>query len=77
MAPGTRLVDCKGHRVEKDIILTGVRWYLTYPLSYRNLEAKMAERGVSVDHSNSYRWVQQFIPRLETMFHDRVVLNCE
>jgi transposase-like protein len=54
-----------------------VRWYLTYPLSYRNLEAKMAERGVSVDHSNSYRWVQQFIPRLETMFHDRVVLNCE
>jgi putative transposase len=28
----------KGHRIEKAIILMGVRWYLAYPLSYRNLE---------------------------------------
>ena len=31
------MIDFKGHRVEKDIILTCVRWYLAYPLSYRNL----------------------------------------
>jgi transposase len=36
------MIDFKGHRFEKDVILTSVRWYLTYPLSYRNLEAMMA-----------------------------------
>ena len=40
------MIDFKGHRVEKDIILTCVRWYLAYPLSYWNLEEMMAERGV-------------------------------
>jgi transposase-like protein len=39
------MIDCKGHRFEKDIILTCVRWYLAYPLNYRNLEEMMAERG--------------------------------
>jgi hypothetical protein len=29
----TRLIDFKGHCVEKTIILTGVWWYLAYPLS--------------------------------------------
>ncbi|HUL13213.1 MAG TPA: hypothetical protein VLU73_13715 [Methylococcaceae bacterium] len=32
------MIDFKGHRIEKDIILTCVRWYLAHPLSYRNLE---------------------------------------
>ena len=47
------MIDFKGHRFEKTIILTCVRWYLAYPLSYRNLEEMMEERGVPVDHSNS------------------------
>jgi len=46
------MIDFKGHRYEKEIILLYVRWYLTYPLSYRNLEEMMAERGVAVDHTN-------------------------
>ena len=49
------MINFKGHRVEKTIILTCVRWYLAYPLSYRNLEEMMEERGVPVDHSNIYR----------------------
>jgi transposase-like protein len=28
-----------------------VRWYLKYPLSYRNLKEMMIERGIQVDHS--------------------------
>lgn len=28
-----RMIDFKGHRFEQDIILTGVRWYLAYPLN--------------------------------------------
>ena len=54
------MIDFKGHRFEKDIILLCVRWYLAYPLSYRNLEEMMEERGVQVDHSNIYRWVRKF-----------------
>jgi transposase-like protein len=49
------MIDFKGHRLEKDISLTCVRWYLAYPLSYRDLEAMMAERGVLVNRSNSCR----------------------
>src|SRR5512135_1788653 len=62
------MIDFKGHRFEKDLILLGVRWYLAYPLSYRNLEEMMSERGVEVDHSTLYRWVQKFTPALEATF---------
>jgi putative transposase len=64
------MIDFKGHRIEKDIILLCVRWYLAYPLSYRNLEEMMEERGVQVDHSNIYRWVQKFTPPLEAAFRN-------
>jgi transposase-like protein len=39
------------------VIILCVRWYLRYPLSYRDLEEMMAERGLSVDHSTIARWV--------------------
>jgi len=39
-----------------------VRWYLWYPLSYRNLEEMMLERGLTVDHTTVYRWVQAKAP---------------
>ncbi len=62
------MIDFKGHRFEKDIILLCVRWYLAYPLSYRNLEEMMEERGVQVDHTNIYRWVRKVTPLLEAAF---------
>ena len=62
------MIDFRGHRFEQDIILTSVRWYLAYSLSYRNLEEMLAERGVEVDHSSVYRWVQKFTPQLEATF---------
>ena len=34
-----------------DIMLLCVRWYIAYPLSLRNLEEMMQERGLIVDHS--------------------------
>jgi transposase, IS6 family len=39
-----------------------VRWYLRFGLSYRDVEALLAERGVEVDHVGMYRWVQRFAP---------------
>jgi transposase-like protein len=62
------MIDCKGHRFEPDLILTRVRGYLAYPLSDRNREEMRAERGVDVDHSSVYRWVQKFTPQLEAAF---------
>jgi transposase, IS6 family len=42
-----------------------VRWYLRYVLSYRDLEEIMRERGLSLDHTTIYRWVQAYAPELE------------
>ena len=42
-----------------------VRWYVRYSLSYRDLEEMMAERGLKVDHTTIYRWVQDYAPELE------------
>jgi putative transposase len=64
------MINFKGHRIEKDIILLCVRWYLAYPLSYRHLEDNDGRRGVQVDHSNIYRWVQKFTPPLEAAFRN-------
>ena len=36
-----------------------------YGVSYRDLEQMMGERGVSVDHSTIYRWVQKYAPEIE------------
>jgi transposase, IS6 family len=55
----------KWRHFEAEIILLSLRWYLRYSLSYRDLEEMMAERGVSVDHTTSYRWVQRYAPELE------------
>jgi transposase-like protein len=32
---------------------------------YRDLEEMMLERGLHVDHTMIYRWVQQYAPELE------------
>jgi transposase-like protein len=55
----------KWRHYEGEIILLNVRWYLKYPLSYRNLEEMMAERGIKVDHSTIMRWVHQYSPEIE------------
>jgi IS6 family transposase len=34
-------------------------------LSYRDLEEMMLERGLSVDHTTLYRWVQHYAPELD------------
>ena len=47
----------KWKHYEGEIILLNVRWYLKYPLSYRNLKEMMLERGIQVDHSTIMRWV--------------------
>src|ERR1700694_3739797 len=54
-----------------DVILTCVRWYVSYTLSLRNLEEMMAERGIDVDHSTVHRWALKLLPVLEKAFRCR------
>ena len=63
------MVSFQGAHFAKDILLTCVRWYVAYPLSYRHGEELMEERGVSVDHSTVHRWVLKYSPQLEAVFH--------
>jgi putative transposase len=63
------MVSFKGAHFVKEIILTCVRWYVAYPLSYRHVEELMHERGVSVDHATVNRWVLKYSPQLEAAFH--------
>ncbi len=54
----------RGRHFRSEIIVLCVRWYLRYPLSYRDLEEMMAERGLDVDHSTIARWVLYYSPIL-------------
>jgi transposase-like protein len=58
-------------RFPLEIMLVCVRWYVAYPLSLRNLEEMMQERGVRVDHSTIHRWILKLMPVLESTFRKR------
>ena len=64
-------MNFKGSQFERDIILWAVRWYVAYPLSYRQLEEMMGERGVAVDHSTLNRWVIKYAPEFQKAFRRR------
>ncbi|MCC7528324.1 MAG: IS6 family transposase [Candidatus Melainabacteria bacterium] len=57
--------DFKWRHFQGEIILQCVRWYCKYGISYRDLEEMMEERGVDVDHTTIYRWVQHYAPEME------------
>ena len=58
-------------RFEAEIIELCVRWYITYRLSYRDLVAMMAERGLAVSHTTILRWVIRYVPEFEKRRADR------
>src|SRR3546814_18430830 len=60
------MTDFKWRHFQGDVILWAVRWYCRYPISYRDLEEMLAERGISVDPTTIYRWVQCYAPEMET-----------
>jgi transposase-like protein len=62
----------KWRHCEADLILCAVRWYLRYALSYRDVEELLHDRGVSVDHTTVFRWVQCYAPELEKRCRTRL-----
>ena len=55
----------RGRHFAEEIIVLCVRWYLRFSLSYRDLEELMTERGLSVDHTTVWRWMQRYAPELD------------
>jgi transposase-like protein len=55
----------KGRQFTSRVILWAVRWYLMFPISYRDLELMLLDRGVEVDHTTIFRWIQAYAAELE------------
>src|ERR687892_226084 len=54
----------KGRQYPGSVILLAVRWYLRYPLAYLHISEILSERGLFVDASCIWRWVQVYAPEL-------------
>ena len=52
----------RNYRFPDDIIALAVRWYLRFRLPYADIVELLAERGVHVDPSRVFDWVQHFTP---------------
>ena len=56
----------KGRHFDQEIVVLCVRWYLSFKLSYRDLVAMMAERGIDLAHTTILRWVQHYTRNLRS-----------
>ena len=65
----------KWRHYEADVIMLCVRWYLRYQLSYRDVEEMMRERGLSVDHSTVFRWVQRYAPEINKRMRQHLKMS--
>ena len=55
----------KGRHFTSEVILRALRWYLAFPISYRDLAAMLPDRGVAVGHTTLFRWVQTYAAEFE------------
>jgi len=60
-----------------ELMLVCVRWYSAYPLSFRQIEEMMAERGVFVDHATLHRWSMKMLPVPAAMVRRRQCPVCK
>ncbi len=55
----------KWRHFEGSAIVLCMKWYLSYQLSYRNVEEMMVDRGLYVDHTTICRWVLRYAPEMK------------
>jgi transposase, IS6 family len=65
----------KGRQFAAEVILWAVRWYLMFPISYRDLALMLQDRGVSVDHTTIFRWIQAYAAELEKRIRPHLRLS--
>lgn len=64
LAKGQYMNPFHRRHFQGEIILWAVRWYCKYGISYRELQEMLAERGVNVNYTTIYRWVQRYVPEI-------------
>lgn len=57
-------VELNGAHFPKSVIMHAVFFYVRYPVSYRDLQEILTERGVAVDHATLNRWVTRYAPQI-------------
>ena len=67
----------KWKHFEGEIILWLVRWYCRYALSYKDLKEMAAERGLFVERSTIFRWVQEYAPEINKRMKPHLKLTCD
>jgi transposase-like protein len=65
----------KGRQFTVDVILLAVRWYVMFPISYRDLELMLQDRGVQVCHTTIFRWIQAYASELEKRLRPHLCRN--
>ena len=55
----------RGRQYPGEVIRLAVRWYLRYPHAYLHISGILSERGLSIDASRIWRWVQACAPELD------------
>lgn len=65
----------KWRHYQSDIILLCVRWYLSYPLSYRQVTEMVNERGLDIHHTTVFRWVQEYSPEIDKLIRPHLKLT--
>ena len=65
----------KGRQFTAEVILWAVRWYLMFPISYRDLELMLLDRGVAVDHTSIFRWIQAYAVELEKRIRPHLCMS--
>jgi len=58
----------KGRQFDREVIVSCVRWYLSYKLSSRDLVEIMSERSIALAHTTILRWVQRYVPEFEKLW---------
>ena len=65
----------KWRHYQSEIILQSVRWYLSYPLSYRQVTEMVNERGLDIHYTTVFRWVQEYSPEIDKRFRPHLRLT--
>jgi transposase-like protein len=65
------MISLKDAQYPKSAILYAVYFYVRFPVSYRDLEEIIAERGVDLDHVTLNRWVEKYAATITEEGHRR------
>ncbi|MBB3996013.1 putative transposase [Sulfitobacter undariae] len=65
------LISFKGAQYPKSVTLYAVYFYVRFPVSYRDREEIMAERGIDLDHATLNRWGEKYAGAIFEEAHRR------